>query len=147
MFALTGALAAATLWILLPPIGLGFAAFVSLYTVASIAGVISHVPAGLGVFEAVLLIALPAEAHAPGVAAAAVVLRELDLPDRLSHEVDAQRLALEQGIESALLRYLFSLRMHVHADACQQPRIFKLLAFAKHDMTYERVFALEQRGT
>lgn len=69
------ALAAATLWILLPPIGLGFAAFASLYTVASIAGVISHVPAGLGVFEAVLLIALPAEAHAPGVAAALVIYR------------------------------------------------------------------------
>ncbi len=28
--------------------------------------------------------------------------------------------------------------MHVHADACQQPRIFKLLAFAQNDMTYQR---------
>ena len=69
------ALAAATLWVLLPPVGLGFAAFASLYTVASIAGVISHVPAGLGVFEAVLLIALPEAAHAPGVAAALVIYR------------------------------------------------------------------------
>ena len=59
----------------------------------------------------------------------------------------AQRLALEQGIESALLRYLSSFRMHIHADASQQPRIFKLLAFAQNDMTYQRVFALEQRGT
>ena len=42
---------------------------------ASIAGVISHVPAGLGVFEAVLLIALPEAAHAPGVAAALVIYR------------------------------------------------------------------------
>ena len=67
-------LAAATLWILLPPIGMGFSAFASLYAVASIAGVISHVPAGLGVFEAVLLVALPEGAHAPGVAAALLVV-------------------------------------------------------------------------
>ncbi len=68
-------LAAATLWFLLPPVGLGFAAFASLYTLASIAGVVSHVPAGLGVFEAILLIALPEGAHAPGVAAALVIYR------------------------------------------------------------------------
>ena len=35
---------------------------------------ISHVPAGLGVFEAVLLLALPEGAHAPGVAAALIAL-------------------------------------------------------------------------
>ena len=55
----TGLFAAATLWVLLPPVGLGFLAFAGLFTVASIAGVISHVPAGLGVFEAVLLLAMP----------------------------------------------------------------------------------------
>ena len=68
-------LAALTLWVLLPHIGLGFAAFAGLYTVACIAGVISHVPAGIGVFEAVLLLALPAEAHAPAVAAALIAYR------------------------------------------------------------------------
>ena len=64
-----------TLWVLLPPVGLGFFAFAGLFTAASIAGVISHVPAGLGVFEAVLLVALPEGAHAPGVAAALIAYR------------------------------------------------------------------------
>ena len=68
-------LAALTLWLLLPPVGLGFFAFAGLFTAAAIAGVISHVPAGLGVFEAVLLVALPEGAHAPGVAAALIAYR------------------------------------------------------------------------
>ncbi|HEX6015099.1 MAG TPA: bifunctional lysylphosphatidylglycerol flippase/synthetase MprF [Geminicoccaceae bacterium] len=68
-------LAAATLWVLLPNVGMGFLAFASLYTIANVAGVVSHVPAGLGVFEAVLLLALPEGAHAPGVAAALVAYR------------------------------------------------------------------------
>jgi phosphatidylglycerol lysyltransferase len=67
--------AAATLYVLLPPVGLGFLAFAGLFTAASIAGVISHVPAGLGVFEAVLLVAMPEGAHLPGVAAALIVYR------------------------------------------------------------------------
>ena len=68
-------LAALTLWILLPPSGLGFFGFAALFTAASIAGVISHVPAGLGVFEAVLLVAMPDAAHAPSVAAALIAYR------------------------------------------------------------------------
>ena len=67
--------AAATLYVLLPPVGLGYLAFAGLFTAASIAGVISHVPAGLGVFEAVLLVAMPEGAHLPGVAAALIVYR------------------------------------------------------------------------
>jgi phosphatidylglycerol lysyltransferase len=68
-------LAALTLWVLLPPTGLRFFGFAGLFTAASIAGVISHVPAGLGVFEAVLLLAMPDAAHAPGVAAALIAYR------------------------------------------------------------------------
>lgn len=67
--------AAATLYLLLPPVGIGFFAFAGLFTAASIAGVVSHVPAGLGVFEAVLLVAMPEGAHLPGVAAALIVYR------------------------------------------------------------------------
>ena len=73
--AIDWSLAALTLWLLLPPVGLGFFAFAGVYTAASIAGVVSHVPAGLGVFEAVLLLALPEAAHAPGVAAALILYR------------------------------------------------------------------------
>jgi phosphatidylglycerol lysyltransferase len=58
--------AAGVLWVLLPPGAIGFAAFVPLFAVALVLGILSHVPAGLGVFEAVLLgaiggIAPPAE--------------------------------------------------------------------------------------
>ena len=52
------AAAAAALWALLPPTGIGFAAFASIYAVAIALGVISHVPGGVGVFEAVVLLAL-----------------------------------------------------------------------------------------
>ena len=68
-------LAALTLWLLLPETGLGFFAFAALFTAANVAGVVSYVPAGLGVFEAVMLVALPEGAHAPGVAAALVAYR------------------------------------------------------------------------
>lgn len=68
-------LAAATLWLLLPPLGVPFVAFAALFTVANLAGIVSHVPAGLGVFEAVLLLALPQEAHLPGVAAGLILYR------------------------------------------------------------------------
>ncbi len=54
------ALAAAALWWLLPPdVQISYASFAGVYVAAAIAGIISHVPAGLGVFEAVLLLALP----------------------------------------------------------------------------------------
>ncbi|MCU0975755.1 MAG: hypothetical protein MUC71_05510 [Steroidobacteraceae bacterium] len=58
--------AAAVLYVLLPEGSTGgFLAFVGLYVVAILAGVLSSVPAGLGVFESVLLLTLrdvPAEA-------------------------------------------------------------------------------------
>jgi phosphatidylglycerol lysyltransferase len=54
------ALAGAVLWVLLPASAdVSPAAFASIYAVASSAGLISHVPGGLGVFESVILLALP----------------------------------------------------------------------------------------
>jgi phosphatidylglycerol lysyltransferase len=53
-------LAAAVLWVLLPPApGLSFPIFLGIYLVGQVAGIASHVPAGLGVFEsaAVLMLA------------------------------------------------------------------------------------------
>jgi len=53
------AFAAAALWVLLPDDSrLGLAPFMGLYAIAVIAGLISQVPGGLGVFEAVLLAGL-----------------------------------------------------------------------------------------
>lgn len=48
---------AAALWFLLPPADIGFAGFLSFYAIAITLGIISHVPGGLGVFEAVMLLA------------------------------------------------------------------------------------------
>ncbi len=54
------ALAASVLWVLLPPSAdLSLPAFAGLYAMASSAGLISHVPGGLGVFESVIVVSLP----------------------------------------------------------------------------------------
>lgn len=49
------AASAGVVWVLLPGHPISFAAFLPVFTVAVVAGIASHVPAGLGVFEAVLL--------------------------------------------------------------------------------------------
>ncbi len=54
---------AGVLWVLLPSGGIGFPAFVPIFAAAVALGVLSHVPAGLGVFEAIVLAAL--RDHAP----------------------------------------------------------------------------------
>lgn len=56
--ALETATAAGTLWVLMPAGTISYPAFLPVYTVALVLGIASHVPAGLGVFEAVLLAAL-----------------------------------------------------------------------------------------
>ena len=53
--------AAASLYFLMPPeVSLSFPAFVGIYVLAIAAGVVSNVPGGLGVFEGVMLLLLPA---------------------------------------------------------------------------------------
>jgi phosphatidylglycerol lysyltransferase len=53
-------LASAVLWWLLPAeANVGFITFLGVYAVAVIAGIVSHVPGGVGVFEAVVLLTLP----------------------------------------------------------------------------------------
>ena len=56
--ALDTATAAGAMWVLLPAGTIGYAAFLPIFAVALVLGILSHVPAGLGVFEAVLLAAL-----------------------------------------------------------------------------------------
>ncbi len=50
--------AGATLFLLLPDSALGFPAFLAIFAIALVIGVLSHVPGGVGVFEAVMLNAL-----------------------------------------------------------------------------------------
>jgi uncharacterized membrane protein YbhN (UPF0104 family) len=53
-------LVAAILYVLLPPtIGMSYLSFVAIYLIAVMIGQLSHVPAGLGVMEAALLLMMP----------------------------------------------------------------------------------------
>lgn len=56
--ALDTAAAGGVLWVLLPAGTISYAAFLPIYAVVLALGILSHVPAGLGVFEAVMLAAL-----------------------------------------------------------------------------------------
>jgi phosphatidylglycerol lysyltransferase len=54
------AFAAASLYLLLPDTpGINFLGFIGLYLIAILAGLVSHVPGGVGVFEATLILLLP----------------------------------------------------------------------------------------
>jgi phosphatidylglycerol lysyltransferase len=55
------AISAAVLWLLLPASAdVTFSAFAGIYAVAVVAGLASHVPGGVGVFESLMLLGLPA---------------------------------------------------------------------------------------
>ncbi len=66
---------ALTLYLLLPETGLGFFTFLAIFAAATMAGVVSHVPGGVGVFETVMLAALPSGAPTEQVAAALLLYR------------------------------------------------------------------------
>jgi phosphatidylglycerol lysyltransferase len=66
---------AAVLWVLLPAGAIGFPAFVGFFAIAVVLGVLSHVPGGLGVFEAVMLLALRDRLPPEALAAALVLYR------------------------------------------------------------------------
>jgi phosphatidylglycerol lysyltransferase len=66
--------AAAALWFLLPA-GVPLSTFAAFYAIAVALGVISHVPGGLGVFEAVIMLAWGPHAPAGEIAGALVMYR------------------------------------------------------------------------
>jgi len=65
--------AAAVLWFLLPAGSIGFASFTGFYALALALGVASHVPGGLGVFEAVMLLAVGGQVPTEALAGALVL--------------------------------------------------------------------------
>ncbi|WP_273455906.1 bifunctional lysylphosphatidylglycerol flippase/synthetase MprF [Nevskia ramosa] len=73
--ALDIAASAAVLWLLLPAGAVGFPAFVGFYAIATVLGIISHVPGGLGVFEAIMLVALGGHVPTETLAGALVLYR------------------------------------------------------------------------
>lgn len=66
---------ALTLYILLPDAGIGFPTFLAVFAAALMAGVVSHVPGGVGVFESVIIAAMPAGVPIDNVAAALLLYR------------------------------------------------------------------------
>lgn len=107
--------AAASLWVLLPAGAVPFGAFLGFYAIAVMLGVLSHLPGGLGVFEAVMFVALR-EHLAPEAMAGALVLYRIvyyAIPLALAlavqawfelrHGVIAPFVRAAQGIAPALL--------------------------------------------
>jgi phosphatidylglycerol lysyltransferase len=69
------AAAAAVLWLLLPPGAIEYSAFVAFYAIATVLGVLSHLPGGIGVFEAIMLVALGGHVSTEALAGALVLNR------------------------------------------------------------------------
>lgn len=69
------AFSALTLHLLLPSGGPGFLAFVAIFAAATMAGVLSHVPGGVGVFETIIVAALPTTSGVDAIAAALLLYR------------------------------------------------------------------------
>lgn len=69
------AASAAALWFLLPDAPVGLPAFVAFYALAVVVSLISHVPGGLGVFEAIILLAYGDHAAPEAVLGALVLYR------------------------------------------------------------------------
>lgn len=69
-------LAASVVYVLLPPeIGISLPYLVGVYLIALLAGLVSHVPGGLGVFESIMLLLLTPEVPAPTVLGALLAYR------------------------------------------------------------------------
>ena len=76
LFTATDILMAATvLYLLLPPNDMGFATFLAVFAAAIFAGVASHVPGGVGVFETIIIAALPASIPVDQAAAGLLLYR------------------------------------------------------------------------
>lgn len=68
-------MSALTLYVLLPASDLGFALFLAIFAAATMIGVLSHVPGGVGVFESVVIAALSSSAPLEQVTAALLLFR------------------------------------------------------------------------
>lgn len=73
--ALDLAASAAVLWVLLPEGVIGLPTFAAFYTIGVALGVLSHVPGGIGVFEATILLACAGRAPVEQIAGALVLYR------------------------------------------------------------------------
>ncbi|WP_198010795.1 bifunctional lysylphosphatidylglycerol flippase/synthetase MprF [Kaistia granuli] len=117
--------AAAVLWVLLPQTDVGLPAFIAVYAVAIGLGVASHVPAGLGVFEAVIIAVVGRTASVDEVLSALILYRVIyyGLPllaaSALVTGLEVQRAA--SGAQASRV---------LRAGAQLSPRVLAALTFA-----------------
>ena len=69
--------AAAALWVLLPPADLHFMGFLAFYTIGVALGIILHIPGGVGIFEAMILLAYRDSLPPSALAGALVLFRAI----------------------------------------------------------------------
>ena len=118
------AAAASVLYVLLPPdSAIQWPAFVALYCIAIGMGVLSHVPAGIGVFDAIILAGLGPVASTEGVMAALVLYR------LIYHVLPLFIAALVLiGSEIAAHRNLVSAILGPHLGAAILPALLAVIA-------------------
>ncbi len=121
------AAAGTVLFALLPAHAMPFAAFLGVYATATVAGVASHVPGGLGVFELVVLLALRDHAPAAPISAALVAYRVIYY---LVPFVSATVLLAAREVTPALGRLAANARGAARVGASFAPLSLGLLAFA-----------------
>ncbi|HEX9858823.1 MAG TPA: phosphatidylglycerol lysyltransferase domain-containing protein, partial [Paracoccaceae bacterium] len=66
---------ALALYVLLPETGLSFLTFLAVFAAATMAGIVSHVPGGVGVFETVVIASMPTGTPVDKIAAALLLYR------------------------------------------------------------------------
>jgi len=127
------ALAALTLYVLMPEGSPDFITFLALFATAAMAGVLSHVPGGVGVFETVIIAAMPAGVPLDQVTAALLLYRIIYylVPFALALMLVALNEArLAGGAVTRLLGEVpESLRPVMHSAISAAPALTGLVAF------------------
>ena len=118
---------AGALYVLLPDLGLSYAAFVGMFTVAVVIGVASHVPGGLGILESTLLLMLqPPVEHLPATVGALILFRAIYY--LLPLLTGASLLGALQLQQTARLRHTLGTSLRFVSPIA--PLFFATLAFA-----------------
>jgi phosphatidylglycerol lysyltransferase len=118
-------MAGSVLYVLLPQgTALGYSHFLEIYLIAQLAGLVSQVPGGLGVFETVILLLLPAGATAPRMLGALVVYRGV------YYLLPLMVAVLALGIEELLRRRSLVTRLQSLAGSAMEALFIPLISLA-----------------
>ena len=118
-------LAGSVLFVLLPPGSpLDFSHFLEIFLLAQLAGLVSQVPGGLGVFESVVLLLVPAEMTAPRILSALVVYRGV------YYLLPLMAATVALGIEELLRRRVLFARIQSLAGGVVEALFIPLISLA-----------------